>query len=92
MRHAAKVGRAAMSPHDDLMAAMATWSPALTQDVGRDTPLLTSGRLDSAAVFQLVLWLEQRIGHPIDVTRIDMPARWDTVDDIVAFMEAERRA
>jgi acyl carrier protein len=80
-----------MSPHDDLIAAFATWSPALAENVARDTPLLTSGRLDSMAVFQLLLWIEARVGHAIDVTAIDMPAQWNTVNDIMAFVEMERR-
>jgi acyl carrier protein len=78
--------------HDELITAFATWSPNLAQDVARDTPLLTSGRLDSVALFQLLLWIEGRIGRPIDVTTIDMPARWDTVDMIIAFVEQEKAA
>lgn len=81
----------ALSPHDDLIAAFSTWSPALSHDVARDTPLLTSGRLDSTAVFQLLLWIEERVGHPIDVTAVDMPVQWDTVDAIIAFIDRERR-
>jgi acyl carrier protein len=80
-----------VTPHDELIAALGTWSPNLA-DIARDTPLLTSGRLDSVALFQLLLWIEGRIGRPIDVTSIDMPARWDTVDMIVAFVEEEKRA
>jgi len=80
-----------MSPHDDLIAAFASWSPALSHDVARDTPLLTSGRLDSTAVFQLLLWIEARVGHPIDVTVIDIPAQWDTVDAIISFIDRVRR-
>lgn len=81
-----------MALHEELMAAFATWSPALAQDVARDTPLLTSGRLDSLALFQLLLWIEGKIGRPIDVTAIDMPAQWNTVDMIVAYVEREKRA
>lgn len=81
-----------MARHDELMAALAGWSPTLTGDVARDTPLLTSGRLDSLALFQLLLWIEEKIGRPIDVTAIDMPAQWNTVDMIVAYVERERRA
>lgn len=44
------------------------------------------------AVFQLLLWIESRVGHPIDVTAIDMPAQWNTVNDIIAFVEKERHA
>ena len=80
-----------MALHDDLMVAFASWSPALTSDVARDTPLLTSGRLDSVALFQLLLWIEARVGRPIDVTAIDMPSQWDTVEMIVAFVEREAR-
>jgi acyl carrier protein len=78
------------SPHDELIAAFATWSPLLVDGIARDTPLITSGRLDSMAVFQLLLWIEQRAGHAIDVTTIDMPAQWNTVNDIIAFVERER--
>jgi acyl carrier protein len=76
--------------HDELMAAFATWNADLAGAVARDTPLLSSGRLDSVALFQLVLWIEHRLGRPIDVTLIDMKAEWDTVDAIVAFVERER--
>ena len=79
------------SLHDELIAAFASWSTGLAGNVTRDTPLLTSGRLDSAALFQLLLWIEQKIGRPIDVTSIDMPAQWNTADLIIAFVERERR-
>jgi acyl carrier protein len=80
-----------LSPHDELISAFATWSPGLAHDVSRDTLLLSSGRLDSMAVFQLLMWIEARVGHAIDVTAIDMPAQWNTVNDIIAFVERERR-
>jgi len=44
------------------------------------------------AVFQLLLWIEARIGRSIDVTAIDMPTQWNTVNDIIAFVEKERHA
>ena len=80
-----------MALHDELIAAFATWSPNLSPGIARETPLLTSGRLDSVALFQLLLWIEGQVGRPIDVTTIDMPAQWDTVDMIVAFVEREKR-
>ena len=46
-----------VSPHDELIAAFAEWSPELSRGVSRDTPLLTTGRLDSMAVFLLLLWM-----------------------------------
>ena len=59
--------------------------------VGRNTPLITSGRLDSAQLLQMLLWIEEKTGRPIDATAIDMAAEWNTVDAIVAFVERERR-
>jgi acyl carrier protein len=81
-----------MARHDELIAALSAWSPALADGLARDTPLLTSGRLDSVALFQLLLWIEGQIGRPIDVTAIDMPSQWDTVDMIVAFVQREERS
>jgi acyl carrier protein len=78
--------------HEELIAACVTWSPLLAQDVARETPLLTSGRLDSVALFQLLLWIEGKVGRPIDVTAIDMPAQWNTVDMIVSYVQREKRA
>ena len=37
-------------------------------------------------------WIEGRIGRPIDVTSIDMPAQWNTVDMIVAYVEREKHS
>ena len=81
-----------MALHEELRSAFAAWSPALARDVARETPLLTSGRLDSVALFQLLLWIEGKIGRPIDVTAVDMPAQWNTVDMIVSYVEREKRA
>jgi len=78
------------SLHNELIAAFAVWNANLAGTIQRDTPLLTSGRLDSLALFQLLVWIEQKIGRPVDATAVDMPALWDTVDMIVAWVEKER--
>lgn len=79
-----------MVRHEELISALAGWNPALADTVARDTPLLTSGRVDSIALFRLVLWIEDKVGRPVDVTAIDMPAEWDTVDAIIAFIVREK--
>jgi acyl carrier protein len=76
--------------HDALIRAIGEWNPALDGSVKRETPLLSSGRLDSMGLFQLVMWIEQQAGRAIDATTVDMAAQWDTVDAIVAFVERER--
>ena len=79
-----------MVRYDELKKALAGWSPSLGDGVAHDTPLLTSGRLDSVALFQLLLWIEKKVGHSIEVTAIDMQAEWDTMDSIIAFIEREK--
>ncbi len=78
--------------HDELIRAIGEWNPALAGAVQRETPLLSSGSLDSLGLFQLLVWIEQETGRAIDATAIDMTAEWDTVNAIVAFVERERSA
>jgi acyl carrier protein len=49
-------------------------------------PLLTSGLIDSVALFTLALWVEEAIGAPVDLTRLALPAQWDTVERILDFV------
>jgi acyl carrier protein len=78
------------SLQDELITALSGWNAALAGTIRHDTPLLTSGRLDSLALFQLLAWIEQQTGQFVDATAIDMPAQWDTVDMIVGFVERQR--
>jgi acyl carrier protein len=77
--------------HDQLISAIEDWNPVLQGTVDRQTPLITSGRLDSLGLLRLLMWIEQRIGRSIDVSEIDMVEAWDDVDGIVRFVERERR-
>jgi len=80
------------SLREDLMAVIAIWGGNLDGPVEGDTPLLTSARLDSHHLFQLLLWIEERVGRQIDATAIDILVEWDTVDRIAAFVQREARA
>jgi len=51
-----------------------------------DTSLVRSGILDSLALLDLILWLEQRLGRPIDPTAIELAAELDSLRDILAFL------
>jgi len=76
--------------HDQLISAIEDWNPVLQGAVDRQTPLITSARLDSLGLFRLLMWIEQRIGRSIDVSAIDMVGTWNDVDAIVRFVERER--
>jgi acyl carrier protein len=77
-----------MSLRDDLLATIAGWN--LPLEPADDTPLIGSGLLDSLALFNLVLWVEEKTGSPVDPTQFDLPREWDTVAGIVAFVERRR--
>lgn len=51
-------------------------------------PLFEMGLLDSLALFNLVLWIEERTGAPIDPTALDIAQEWGSVRDILAFVSA----
>lgn len=75
---------------DELLSAIADWDQSGGDGMADDTPLISSGRLDSFNLLRLVLWVEDEIGQPVDATRIDLAAEWDTVDQIVAFVARHR--
>jgi acyl carrier protein len=79
------------SLRDDLLAFLTDQGVELG-DADDAEPLFESGRLDSLALFNLVLWIEERTGTPIDPTAFDLAHEWATVRDIVAFVRAHERS
>ena len=54
--------------------------------------LLRSGLLDSLALLQLAAWVEAEVDAPLDLTGLDLAAEWDTMADIVQFIERSQRS
>lgn len=80
-----------LSLRDELLKFLAEQGIELPSDSADTTPLFETGRLDSQALFNLVLWAEERIGEPIDPTALDLARDWATVSDIVSFVGARER-
>jgi acyl carrier protein len=80
-----------VSLRDELLEFLAEQGVDLSGDAGDATPLFESGRLDSLALFNLVLWAEERIDAPIDPTAADLVREWATVRDILVFVTARGR-
>lgn len=59
-------------------------------DVNDETSLIKSGRFDSMALFNLALWIEEHIDSKVDFTTIDVSTEWDTIADILNFVEKNR--
>jgi acyl carrier protein len=51
-----------------------------------DTSLIRSGILDSLGLLELILWLEQRLGRPLDPTALDLASELDSIRDILGFL------
>jgi acyl carrier protein len=77
-----------VSLRDDLHEFLAGLGIELPGDSADELPLFDTGRLDSQGLYNLVLWAEERMGHPIDLTVLDLPRDWATAGDIVRFLEA----
>jgi acyl carrier protein len=75
---------------DDLRSVISDWDDRPGDPVTDDTPLISSGRLDSFNLVRLLQWVEDEIGRPVDATQIDLVAEWDTVERIVTFVERHK--
>jgi len=80
-----------VSVRDELLRFLAQQGIELPRESADATPLFETGQLDSQALFNLVLWAEERIGEPIDPTALDLTRDWATVSDIVRFVDARDR-
>ena len=58
--------------------------------LGDEEPLISSGRLDSLALFNLAVWIEQEIGEPVAISDVVLPEGWDSVSRILHFIEERR--
>lgn len=52
--------------------------------------LIRSGLLDSLALLNLALWIQEEVGPEIDLTAFDLAKEWDTLSDIEEFIERHR--
>jgi acyl carrier protein len=77
---------------DQLLDVLGRWDLALDEALRDDTPLITSGLLDSLALFNLAAWVEEQCGGAIDPATFDVVREWNTIADVVAFVERRRQA
>lgn len=75
---------------DELLRFLAEQGIELPAE-GDAAPLFEMGLLDSLALFNLVLWIEERTGTPIDPTTFDLAQEWGCLRDILAFVSARLR-
>ena len=52
-----------------------------------NTPLITSGLLESLHLLELALLVEEEVRVPLDLTTLDFIKEWDTIDSILNFVK-----
>lgn len=72
----------------ELRSALAEWGVEEATLSSDQSSLIQSGALDSVALFNLSMWIEGRVGRPIDPNSVDVARAWDSVDAIVSFVLA----
>lgn len=78
-----------MSQRKELMMMIEGWHLELPEPLSDDTSLIRSGLFDSLALFNLALWIETQIGAPINPAALDLSREWDTIADILRYIERE---
>lgn len=78
------------SDRDALIAFLRSRDLLLPDPWTDDASLIRSGILDSVALVEVVLWLEARLGRPIDPTGFDLAEELDSVSLMLRFLERRR--
>jgi acyl carrier protein len=71
---------------DELVGLIQTWS-SVPLSLDDDTSLIASGLLDSLALFNLILWIEQKTGRNIEPTSVNLVAEWDSITRILQYIQ-----
>ena len=79
-----------VSTSDDVITLIKSWNLTLPKNWDSDTSLVRSGIIDSLALYQLILWIEEQVGRPVDPTKFDLASELDTVSSITRFVEKNR--
>lgn len=72
-----------------LHQALESWGVDPADLADEHNSLIGAGLLDSLALFNLSVWLEERLGRPIDPARLDVLTEWDSVASILRFIERQ---
>jgi len=56
-----------------------------------DTPLISSGRVESITLLNVALWVEEQTDAAVEITSSALAADWDSVARILDFVEKHRR-
>ena len=74
-----------------LRALIAEFAPHEHGVIADDTPLISSALVESVALLNVALWVEEQVDAAVEITSFDLAAEWDTITQILDFVEKHRR-
>jgi acyl carrier protein len=54
-----------------------------------DSPLITSGLLESLYLLEMALLIEEEIGTSLDLTILDFTKEWNTINSIIEYVRVQ---
>ena len=75
---------------EELLSLIEESDIGLIENIENNTSLIKSGIFDSRALFNLAAWIQEKVGSEMDFTKFDLAAEWDTIDNILNFIEGRR--
>ena len=81
-----------MSLRDDLVRAIEKSGVQLPADFDDNASLISSGLLDSTALFEIALWVEEHVSQGLDLTTFDLVEEWDTIAKLLAFVDEQSKS
>ena len=76
-----------MALRDELRSLILALAPDREAALADDTRLITSGLVESLTLLNVALWVETKVGAEVEITSFDLVAEWDSVNDILTFIE-----
>src|SRR5262245_17286585 len=77
---------------DELRALIAESTLGVDSDLADDTPLISSGLVESTTLLSVAVWVEARVDPAVDLSSFDLATAWDSVSAILDFVERHAAA
>ncbi len=81
-----------MSLREGLITVFRESGVKIEGELQNRSSLIQSGLLDSLALLSLAVWVRKQVGPEVDLASFDLVKEWDTMDDILNFIEKHRSA
>ncbi|MDH3978025.1 MAG: GNAT family N-acetyltransferase [Gammaproteobacteria bacterium] len=76
-----------MTLQEEIKNLILSWNPGVVTEFTDQTLLFEAGLLDSSALFNLILWIEEQTGEPVNAAQLDLVREWATIEAIVVYMQ-----